>query len=279
MRRIACLVLLVSCAPKHAKPEAVASAAGNEPEAVASAAANEPVKLTYAIDAFVGNWKMESRFKARPNSPSFEVTAEFVMRFAKASPDALDVFLERLAIHGTAGTKPVESTMDASDPKFAELMKTPLHRIVMHADGPGEAMPNVDNPLSRQGAHLINSALFLIPSLPIGPVAHEAKWTTNRVVPKSNSTSPEVKAEIHYGLVRFEPCGKARCAVLASTADTGERTTEVNGAAGRVRYTLEGTSQIQLNGALVKSDVKMTMLIRSNALTFDADGTLTCQRL
>ena len=40
-----------------------------------------------------------------------------------------------------------------------------------------------------------------------------------------------------------------------------------------------GTSQIEIDGALVKSEAKMTMQLKSKPLTYDADGTLTCQRL
>jgi len=141
------------------------------------------------------------------------------------------------------------------------------------------ATPNADNPLARQGGNMIRSMVFMIPSLPNVPVTHGATWTADRVVPKSNNAGPEVRAEIRYQLVRFEPCGETRCAVLASTADTGERETAVDGAAGRVRYTLDGTSQIQLGGALVKAEAKMTMLLASDAANFDFDGTITCQRL
>jgi uncharacterized protein (DUF2147 family) len=99
------------------------------------------------------------------------------------------------------------------------------------------------------------------------------------VVPKSNRASPEIKAEIHYGLVRLERCGQAWCAEIASTADTGERETEIDGAAAQVRYTLEGTSQIQLDGGLVKSEAKMTMLLRSETATLDLEGTISCRRI
>ena len=268
LRRIASLFLLASCAPKHL-----------EPEHVAHSVANEPAKLAYSIDAFVGNWKIEAHFKARPNSPNFDLTGELVVRFAKVGPDVLDVYVERLSFHGTADTKSVEVTMAASDPKFAALMETPVHRIVMRANGPGEATPNLDNPIARQGANLIKSTVFLIPPLPDVHVTNGAKWAANRVVPKSNNAGPEVEVEVHYELVGLERCGKAQCAVLASTADTGEREAQFGGAAARVRYTLEGTSQIQLNGALVKSETKMTMLLESEAVTFDADGTFTCRRI
>jgi hypothetical protein len=83
MRRWICLFLLAACARKHAEPAPVARPLSNEPQ-----------KLAYASDAFVGRWKIEVRFTARPNSPSFEVAGEFIVRFAKAGPDALDMYLE-----------------------------------------------------------------------------------------------------------------------------------------------------------------------------------------
>lgn len=268
VRRIVLVVLLASCTTKRA-----------EPELVTPPAAAEPARLAYSVDAFAGNWKIEAHFKSRPGSPSVDITAELAMRFATASPEALDVYLERLALHGTADGKSIDVTMAASDPRFAELMTPPLHRIAMRADGPGEATSNVDNPIARQGGNLIKSTVFLIPSLPNVPAGPGTKWFANRVVPKSNNAGPELKADIRYELVRFEPCGKARCAVLASTADTGERETEVGDAVARVRYTLDGTSQIQLDGALVKAEAKMTMLLKSDAVSFESDGTLTCWRL
>jgi hypothetical protein len=72
---------------------------------------------------------------------------------------------------------------------------------------------------------------------------------------------------------------EAWCAEIASTADTGERETEIDGAAAQVRYTLEGTSQIQLDGGLVKSEAKMTMLLRSETATLDLEGTISCRRI
>jgi hypothetical protein len=271
VRRLACLVLIASCTTKRAEPEPVAP-----PAAPVSAGA---ARLAYSIDAFAGSWKIEAHFKARPGSPDLDLTAELVMRFAKAGPEALDVYLERLALRGNAGGKPIDVTLAASDPRFAEHMKDPLHRVAMRADGPGEATANVDNPIARQGGNLIKSAVFLIPSLPNVPAGIGTKWFANRVVPKSTNAGPELEAEIRYELVRFEPCGKARCAVLASTADTGERETEVGDAVARVRYTLDGTSQIQLDGALVTAEAKMTMLLKSDAISFESDGTITCRRL
>lgn len=267
MLRVVCILVLASCAPKHA------------PEPVAPKVTPGPAKLVYAPDAFAGKWKITAHFATPAGaSDGIDVTASVVMRLAKASPDTLDVYFDQLEIHGGANESPVDVTISATDPKHAADLKAALDRIVIHTDGPGEATKLSDSALAKQGADLVETALFLIPSLPNVPVGGGTRWTANRVVPK-NHVGPELKTEIRYVLDRFVPCNKAQCASIKSTADTGMRELEVDGQAFRVHYTLQGEAEVQLAGAPLRSDAKLTLRIETAAATIDLAGTLTCRRL
>ena len=268
MKRAAAVVLVVAaCGPGGTK-----ATVGNQP------APGLAVTLAYARDAFVGRWHLQSTAKTTPASQiSMDVTAFVDLRFAVAVGQ-LDVFVERVALKGTAGGRTIEIDLTKDAPAALDVFSTPLHTLRLSARGPEGGTSNPRNPMGAQGTGFLESVQFMIPALPDGPVAIGATWTAARVVPKASNAGPPISADVHFRLAALEPCpgrAAARCARISFQADTGGRDFEVDGAPTHVEYRFDGQGVIEIGGALLSSRSTMTFTIDTGGTTMIGAGTIT----
>ncbi len=237
--------------------------------------------MRYAADAFAGRWQISSRFKTRPGAAlQLDAGAEITLRFVSVAPGTLEIFIEELAITGHMGGQPIDQRLSDDDPAMAAVFAPWLSRMTMDEHGAVSGVRNPDSQLAQQGADLIDTAIFLIPPTPARAITVGAEWTAARIVPTSSDV-PDVTADIAYRLTAIEPCAAplvGRCATVASTTDTGERTLQIDGQDTRLRYTLEGESVLQLGGALGRSTARMTMLMTTAGMALELDGEMSYQR-
>jgi len=238
--------------------------------------------LVYDTAAFAGSWRIGSRFTSRPaTAVDVDLGAEIILRLVPTVATGFDVFLDELVITGHMGPQTFDERLTAASPGMAGAFASRLSSLTLDPHGAATGTRNDDNLLARQGADLIDTAIFLIPPTPEGPVEVGATWTASRVVPTASDVS-DVTAEIAYQLAAIEACPPpldGRCARITSAADTGERAVTIDGQNARLGYTLEGESVLQLGGALVEASARMSMLMTTGGMTLDLDGTIRYQRV
>ena len=269
MKRAAVVVLvLAACGPGGKR-----AALGNQP------APGAAVTLAYVRDAFVGRWHLESTAQTTSGSQyAMDVTAFIDLRFEAGQPGQLRVFVERVALNGTAGGRPIEIDLNKDTPDVIDAFSTPLQTMELSARGPRGGASDPRNPMAAQGTGFLESVAFMIPELPAGPVAVGATWTASRVVPKASNAGPPVSADVHFRLDALAPCPDrptARCARIAFSADTGARDLEVAGATSHVHYQFDGAGVVELGGALLSSRSTMTFTIATGGTTMIGGGTIT----
>lgn len=269
MKRAAVVVLVVAaCGPGGNK-----ATVGNQPGPGAT------VTLAYARDAFVGRWHLESTAKTTPASQTaLDVTAFVDLRFEAGGPGQIQVFLERVALDGTAGghTITIDMTKDTLD--VIDAFSTPLQTMTLSARGPQGGTSDPSNPMAARGAGFLESVAFMIPDLPAGPVAVGATWTASRVVPKASNVGPPILTDVHFRLDALEPCpdrAAARCARISYAAGPVQRDFEVDGAPNHVDYVFDGAAIIELGGALLSSRSTMTFTIVTAGTTTIGGGVIT----
>ncbi len=273
------VLAFVGCKDSKPPPKLVEVA----PASNTTAGSGAVESLAYSVDAFSGTWQLSAHYTTPPASDlQMDVRGGITMRLATAAPGMLDVFLEELELAGTADGAPLDMTIKKGDPTHKVAFTTPLNTLSMKARGPDHGTPNPANPVAAQGANLIDSAVFLIPALPEGPVGIGATWIASRVVPKGSDAGADVVADIRYELASIGACDanpSARCAKIRFTADTGTKELVMGGQPAKVSYTFDGISIVQLGGALVSSEGRGTIALSVEGVTVKMTGELTCARL